>query len=132
MLKMWVDVAGFENWYQVNEKGQIRNKISKKVLKNSPDKIYGYLRCNLYCNSKSNIRLVHRLVAEAFIPNPENKPQIHHKDGNKLNNCVENLEWVTPSEHGEKELRSQKDKFRKTYKENMEKRKNVFKCPRKS
>lgn len=126
---MWVDVKGFGDKYQVNETGVVRNKISGKVLKNTPDNFYGYLHCNLYCDSKSNIRLVHRLVAEAFIPNPGNKPQVHHKDGNKLNNSVENLEWVTPGEHGEKRLQCEKDKFRKTYQENLKKRKRVRVCP---
>lgn len=120
---MWIDVVGFEHKYQVNENGEVRNKLSEKVLNNSVDKITGYVKCNLYCDSKSNVRCIHRLVAEAFLPNPEKKGQIHHKDGNKENNRVENLEWVTPSEHGKKELGSQKDRFRKTSEENRKKRK---------
>ena len=119
---MWIDVVGFEDKFQVNEYGEVRNKLSGKVLKNSFDKITGYLKCNLYCDSKTNVKCVHRLIAEAFIPNPENKPQIHHKDGNKSNNCIENLEWVTFSEHGKKELVSQKGKWQTTYRENSEKR----------
>ncbi len=128
-MRMWVDVKGFEDKYQVNENGIVRNKISGKVLKNTPDNYNGYSHCNLYYNSKSNIKLVHRLVAEAFIPNPEGKSQVHHKDGNKLNNSVDNLEWVTPSEHGQKRLQCEKDKFRKTYQENLKKRKRVRVCP---
>lgn len=124
-MKMWADVVGFEDKFQVNEHGEVRNKISGKVLKNSLDKLTGYLKCNLYCDSRSNTRCIHRLVAEAFIPNPENKPQIHHKDGNKMNNAVENLEWVTPFEHGKKELVSQKEKHHTTYRENSRKRRVI-------
>lgn len=56
-----------------------------------------YLHVSL--NSRKKVYLIHRLVAEAFIPNPENKPQVNHKDCDKHNNCVSNLEWVTRSEN---------------------------------
>jgi hypothetical protein len=62
-------------------------------------KIENYIRITLSRANKKQMCLIHRLVAIAFIPNPENKPDINHKDGNKKNNCIENLEWVTRSEN---------------------------------
>lgn len=59
----------------------------------------GYLRVSIYRNGNRQRLFVHRIVARAFIPNPENKPEVNHKDGNPLNNHVLNLEWVTSSEN---------------------------------
>lgn len=70
---------------------------SKKQMK--PYEGDRYQKCVLKINGKPTMKYIHRLVAEAFIPNPDNKPEVNHKDGNKLNNNVSNLEWVTLSEN---------------------------------
>lgn len=89
-----VDIKGFER-YQITDDGRVWSKISNKWLvpKVTQD---GYLRVGL-CNGTKKVKqaLIHRLVAEAFIPNNDNLPQINHKDENKTNNKVENLEWCS-------------------------------------
>lgn len=69
-----------------------------KVLRKSKDR-KGYLKVYLYKENKRNFFKVHRLIAQTFIPNPDNKPQVNHKDANKTNNHVDNLEWVTNQEN---------------------------------
>lgn len=103
----WSPIKGYEDAYEVSTFGQIRsisrvdnrNKLYEgKVLKLRREK-QGYLRVGLYKNGKSKVFLVHRLVAEAFIPNKSHKKYVNHKDANKENNRVENLEWCTASEN---------------------------------
>lgn len=88
--------------YEVNRCGDIRRIADKRPVKTGTRKpIYGGHVCaSLYMNGVSIPIQVHRVVAEAFLPNPENKRHVHHIDGNKANNTVENLLWVTPAEHG--------------------------------
>lgn len=92
----WKLIKDYEN-YMVSSFGRVKNIKSNKILKLYKDKRKGkeYLRVCLYKNGKSKKYAVHRLVAEAFIPNPDNLPQVNHKDENKQNNIVSNLEWCT-------------------------------------
>lgn len=93
----WRDIAGYEGLYQVSNLGRVkslnyRHTGKGKILKPDKNK-YGYLQVTLYKNGKYNRRFVHRLVARMFIPNHKNLPQINHKDENKENNRIDNLEW---------------------------------------
>ena len=97
----WRPIIGYNNKYEVSNKGNVRclnykNTNEVKIL--TPYKTNrGYLRVDLYANGKSYHHSIHRLVAEAFILNPDNLPQVNHKDENPLNNHVNNLEWCTVS-----------------------------------
>lgn len=99
-------IKGFEGEYIITSNGQIFCSINnKRMLKSIPTKKStridkrGYEKVMLYKNKKGYCKQVHRLVAENFIPNPNNLPQVNHKDGNKLNNKVDNLEWVSCSDN---------------------------------
>lgn len=95
--EQWRPIAGFPN-YQVSNRGRVKNIKSGKIIKNSID-VNGYESVNLWKNNKLKHFRVHRLVAEAFIENPYNLPQINHIDENKTNNDVTNLEWCTASQN---------------------------------
>jgi hypothetical protein len=81
--------------YEVSSFGRVRNKKRKNIL--SVHKVSGYYKVHLSINGKKKMCSVHRLVAIAFIPNPNNLPQINHKDEDSSNNYVQNLEWCTAS-----------------------------------
>ena len=85
------DIKGFEGLYAIDEDGRVWSYITKKYLK--PTLARGYLKITLYKDGKRKDFYIHRLVCEAFIPNPDNKPQVNHLDENKLNNSINNLEW---------------------------------------
>lgn len=93
MKEIWKNIKGYEGLYQVSNLGRIRKIVLQSVLND------GYKCFNLIKDNNKKIMKVHRAVAEAFIPNPKNKPQVNHIDGNKQNNNVSNLEWVTASEN---------------------------------
>ena len=94
---MGVPVKGYEN-YIVNEDGTVYSLFTNKVLKPNIMKT-GYHTVELFNDSGSRRLSIHRLVAEAYIPNPEGLPQVNHKDENKANNSVDNLEWCTAKEN---------------------------------
>lgn len=109
MKELWKDIKGYEGYYQVSNLGRVRSVDrwvansgdTKKFLKGRIRKLNylnnGYLVAHLLKEGKSEPYYVHRLVAEAFIPNPDNLPIINHKDEVKTNNHVDNLEWCTYS-----------------------------------
>jgi HNH endonuclease/NUMOD4 motif len=86
--------------YSISEKGDVKNNQTNRILKQSGNN-KGYARVSLSNGAKNHptILFPHRAVAKFFIPNPENKPQVNHKDGNKLNSKKDNLEWVTAKEN---------------------------------
>lgn len=92
------DIKGYEGLYAITSCGKVWSHRAQKFLKPQKDR-YGYLHVNLYKDGKAKKYKIHRLVAEAYIPNPENKPQVNHKDENKEHNYVNNLEWMTSKEN---------------------------------
>lgn len=99
MVEEWRGVKDYEGLYQISNTGKVKSlyRNNERIL--IGDIIKGYLRVELTKNKKIKKFLVHRLVAQAFIPNPENKPYVNHIDGNKENNNVSNLEWCTQREN---------------------------------
>ena len=94
MKEIWKDIKDYEGHYQVSNLSRVKSiKFGKeRILKPVTDR-HGYSLVGLWKNNKQKTYKVHRLVAEAFIPNPYNLPQVNHKDENPLNNNVNNLEW---------------------------------------
>ena len=129
-MEEWKNVIGYEGLYEVSNTGQVRSldryvKYSNgrihlhkgKVLSPVKDK-YGYLTVVLSCNGKQKTIKIHRLVAQAFLPNPDNLPQVNHRDEVKLNNCVDNLEWCSAKynlSYGTARIRERDTKIKNGY-----------------
>ena len=116
--RIWKDVDGFDKNYQISNYGDVRIKKSDGSFKQlKPTKFgKGYLHINLVKDGKQKSFQIHRLVAEAFVPNHKNLPIINHKDENPLNNCANNLEWCTYSYNINYGTRL--ERYRKTCKQN--------------
>ena len=113
MEEIWKDIEGYEGIYQVSNLGRVRSldrtiiggaynsPMFRKgtILKPQPKGYKGYVGLKLRKDGKSENVYIHRLVAKAFIPNPDNLPEVNHKDENKKNNRADNLEWVTRKEN---------------------------------
>ena len=110
MEEIWKDVVGYEGYYQVSNLGRVKSldrissngrKIKGKILSTKVNTPPYYPRVSLSVNGKMKLVQVHRLVAQAFVynPDPEHKTQVGHKDESRTNNRADNLEWVTPKEN---------------------------------
>jgi hypothetical protein len=111
MKEIWKYIENFYGYYEVSNRGRIRSvdryvdhrfgysQLRKGKMKKITLDKDGYGLLHLYKNNKNHTRKAHRLVLQAFVPNPENKPQVNHINGNKLDNRVENLEWCTDKEN---------------------------------
>lgn len=94
--EIWKDIQGYEQFYQISNFGNVKSLRHNLIMKLGKAE---YLIATLCKYGKSKSFMVHRMTATAFIPNPENKPCINHLDGNKYNNKISNLEWVTYKEN---------------------------------
>ena len=115
MEEQWKTIQGYE--YEVSNEGRVRNSKTGRILKPGKNN-RGYLNVILYKNGKQKFFYIHRLVAQAFIPNPENKPTVNHINEDKTDNSVDNLEWATMSEqqrHGTQRERISKSLGKKVY-----------------
>lgn len=96
--EVWTPIPEYEDLYEISNTGRVRNIRTGLIKTNEIDK-NGYVRIQLCKNKVHRKYFIHRLVATCFIENPQHKPQVNHKDMNRSNNNVDNLEWVTNSEN---------------------------------
>jgi len=99
VLEIWKDIEGHDGDYQISNLGRVKSFLRTNFIKPVITHRGYYSVCIRKRNGKKINYVIHRLVALAFIPNPENKPEVNHKDSNKLNNHYSNLEWMTKREN---------------------------------
>lgn len=111
--EIWKDIKGFEGLYKISNKGRVYSFQTCKYLKPGVNKKTMYKAVVLFYNGKSITKKIHRLIAENFIPNPENKPFVDHIDGDRHNNSIDNLKWVTPYENSNNPITKSKQKYKR-------------------
>lgn len=116
--EIWRKVSGFEGFYEVSSEGKVRSLnykgVNGRIGEMAPGNVGGYLQVGLSKDGEVFHKLIHRLVAGAFLPNPDNLQQVNHLDEDTLNNHVSNLEWATPrknANHGTRNTRISKSLF---------------------
>jgi hypothetical protein len=97
MKEIWLPIKGFEQLYQISNFGRIKS-LKRNIIR-KPGLTGGYPDIKLCLNGRKIGKYIHRLIAEHFIPNPMNKPEVNHEDGNKTNNSLTNLKWSTQKEN---------------------------------
>lgn len=98
MIDKAVPIKGFDGYF-VTKSGVVFSEKRGQLKPRKPHMVRDYVRVNIRADGVTRLKLVHRIVAETFLPNPDNKPEVNHKDGDKLNNHVDNLEWCSRSEN---------------------------------
>ena len=111
MEEIWKDIDGYEGIYQISNLGNVKSlrrevihpdgriQVRNERIMSKRESIDGYYIAKLNVNNQSKSIAIHRLVAQAFIPNPDNLPEVNHVDTNRKNNCVDNLEWCTHADN---------------------------------
>lgn len=122
-MELWAPIPDFEN-YMVSNTGKLKHLTSGRIILGRACKVSGYIKVGLYKNGITYPRVMHRLVAKAFLINAENKMAVHHINGDKTDNRVQNLLWVTANEH--KKLEPPDPTFGERYREGMKKRAQKF------
>lgn len=129
MTELWKDINGYEGLYQVSNLGRVRSLnyqghgLTRELVPKENNS--GRLWFDLWKEGKGKAMLAHRLVAMAFIPNPDNLPQINHIDENPKNNAAWNLEWCTQAENIQKWLQNHPERRRKTYSRKYQRRSHL-------
>ena len=128
MEEIWKDITGFEEYYQISTLGRVKSKsrkcnsrygkyktVADKILSLNEDKKTGYVSITFCIKNKRITKLIHRLVAETFIDNPENKHTVNHINGIKNDNNVNNLEWMTMSENAKHAYKENNKRIKKSW-----------------